>query len=221
MLDSTSIQVPNPAESTDNPSAPVITGNVFNAMATYIQHASPGERAALARLNPDQALRPHEIAALARVLLAAGLQPDTWRPATWQRWALIAHGMALAGHDGAGRLGWQLAQAGVAESRVTKLLTARGDAFTQLLPRVLRLLASKSVRPNWHELGSLGSKKAAPNAKLHSRPKTYACASPGPTFLPNPKTKKPCKPRTASASSYQKRCIPHSERHLPLAQETP
>ena len=70
MLDSTSIQVPNPAESTDNPSAPVTTGNVFNAMATYIQHASPGERAALARLNPDQTLRPHEIAALARALLA-------------------------------------------------------------------------------------------------------------------------------------------------------
>ena len=161
MLDSTSIQVPNPAESTDNPSAPVTTGNVFNAMATYIQHASPGERAALARLNPDQALRPHEIAALARVLLAAGLQPDTWRPATWQRWALIAHGMALAGHDGAGRLGSQLAQAGVAESRVTKLLTARGDAFTQLLPRVLRLLASKSVRPNWHELGSLVLKESS------------------------------------------------------------
>ena len=89
------------------------------------------------------------------------MQPDTWRPATWQRWALIAHGMALAGHDGAGRLGWQLAQAGVAESRVTKLLTARGDAFTQLLPRVLRLLASQSVRPNWKELGTLVLKEGS------------------------------------------------------------
>ena len=161
MLDSTSVPASSPAESADNPSPPVTAVNAFNVMATYIQHASPGERAALARLNPDQALRPHEIAALARVLLAAGLQPDTWRPATWQRWALIAHGMALAGHDGAGRLGSQLAQAGVAESRVTKLLTARGDAFTQLLPRVLRLLASKGVRPNWHELGSLVLKESS------------------------------------------------------------
>lgn len=124
-------------------------------MAAYIQHASTGERAALARLSPGQALRPHEIAALARALLSAGLQPETWHPDTWQRWTLIAHGMALAGHDGAGRLGAQLAHAGVAESRVTKLLTARGDAFSQLLPRVLRLLASKSVRPNWKELGPL------------------------------------------------------------------
>jgi CRISPR system Cascade subunit CasB len=38
---------------------------------------------------------------------------------------------------------------------VTKLLTSRGDAFTQLLPRVLRLLASKGVAPNWRELGEL------------------------------------------------------------------
>jgi CRISPR system Cascade subunit CasB len=83
------------------------------------------------------------------------LQPETWRPATWERWALIAHGIALAGHEGAGRLGAQLAQAGVAESRVTKLLTARGDAFAPLLPRLLRLLASKNVRPNWYELGQL------------------------------------------------------------------
>ena len=43
----------------------------------------------------------------------------------------------------------------MAESRVTKLLTARGEAFRQLLPRVLRLLASKGVQPNWFELGEL------------------------------------------------------------------
>ena len=145
----------SPADHTAPATLPAVTPSPFNAMATYIQHASTGERAALARLSPGQALRPHEIAALARALLLAGLQPETWHPDTWQRWTLIAHGMALAGHDGAGRLGAQLAHAGVAESRVTKLLTARGDAFSQLLPRVLRLLASKSVRPNWKELGPL------------------------------------------------------------------
>ncbi|WP_416401454.1 type I-E CRISPR-associated protein Cse2/CasB [Alicycliphilus denitrificans] len=128
----------------------------YTALASHILHkADPGEKAALARLSPDQPLRPHEIAALSRALLSADLAPETWRPETWRRWALIAHGMALAGHDGAGRLGSQLARAGVAESRVTKLLTARGDAFTQLLPRVLRLLASKDVRPNWYDLGPL------------------------------------------------------------------
>ena len=114
-----------------------------------------GERAALSRLDPDDELRPHQIAALSRALVYAELEPDTWKPETWQRWALIAHGMALAGHDASQSLGQQLSKANVSESRVTKLLTARGDAFRQLLPRLLRLLASKSIAPNWHELGGL------------------------------------------------------------------
>ena len=114
-----------------------------------------GERAALARLDPDGELRPHQIAALSRALIYAGLEPDTWKAETWRRWALIAHGMALAGHDASLSLGQQLSQAGVSESRVTKLLTARGDAFRQLLPRLLRLIASKGIAPNWHELGGL------------------------------------------------------------------
>lgn len=113
-----------------------------------------GERAALARLDPDGELRPHQIAALARAFVHADLEPERWRPETWRRWALIAHGMALAG-QAPGPLGNQLCAAGVSESRVTKLLTSRGDAFRQLLPRLLRLLASKEVAPNWHELGGL------------------------------------------------------------------
>lgn len=127
----------------------------MDALAWHIaEQASVGERAALARLQPD-ALRPHQISALARSLLAIGMEPDQWKPETWPRWALIAHGIALAGHDGAHRLGAQLAKAGVSEPRVTKLLTSRGPAFAQSLPRILRLLASKSVQPNWRELGTL------------------------------------------------------------------
>ncbi len=63
--------------------------------------------------------------------------------------------MALVGHDANQSLGQQLSKADVSESRVTKLLTARGDAFSQLLPRLLRLIASKGVEANWHELGGL------------------------------------------------------------------
>lgn len=126
----------------------------FGALAAYIHRSASGERAALARLQPE-ALQPHQLAALVRALLAAGLTPEEWHADTWHRWALISHGIALAGHDGKQKLGKQLAQAGVSESRVTKLLTSRGDAFTQLLPRVLRLMASKSVAPNWSELGKL------------------------------------------------------------------
>lgn len=113
-----------------------------------------GERAALARLDPEHP-RPHQIAALSRALIQAELEPEHWRPETWRRWALIAHGMALAGHSGRESLGAQLSHAGVAESRVTKLLTARGDALRQLIPSLLRLLASKEVAPNWDELGGL------------------------------------------------------------------
>lgn len=132
----------------------------FGALAAYIQRASTGDRAALARLKPE-ALQPHQLAALARALTAAGLAPEQWHADTWPRWALIAHGMALAGHDGKQKLGRQLAHAGVSESRVTKLLTSRGDAFTQLLPRVLRLLASKGMAPNWRELGELVLKESS------------------------------------------------------------
>ena len=116
---------------------------------------SSGEHAALARLDPDAELRPNQIAALTRAFVYAGLEPEKWRSETWRRWALIAHGMALAGHDGQTRLGAQLAKAGIAESRVTKLLTARGEAFRQIVPRLLRLLANKETKPNWFELGNL------------------------------------------------------------------
>jgi len=132
----------------------------FGALAARIKRADTGERAALVRLKPD-ALQPHQMAALARALTAAGLAPEQWHADTWPRWALIAHGMALAGHDGKQKLGRQLANAGVSESRVTKLLTSRGDAFTQLLPRVLRLMASKGVAPNWCELGELVLKEGS------------------------------------------------------------
>ena len=144
---------PTPDEHISSVDAPTYR-EPFGALAAYIQRASSGERAALARLQPE-ALQPHQLAALARALLAAGLSPEQWHADTWPRWALIAHGIALAGHDGKQKLGKQLAQAGVSEPRVTKLLTSRGDAFKQILPRVLRLLASKGVAPNWRELGEL------------------------------------------------------------------
>lgn len=120
-----------------------------------LRESDRGAYAALARLNMARPMRPHEVSALSNALLAAELQPQHWLPHTWQRWATVVHGMALAGHDGSTYLGRQLAQAGVAQSRVGRLLTARGDAFMQLLPRVLRLLASKNTQPNWRELGPL------------------------------------------------------------------
>jgi len=133
--------------------------DLFGALAATIKRATIADRAALVRLQPE-ALQPHGLAALSRALISAGFSPENWRDDTWPRWALIAQGIALAGHS-AGRLGEQLAQAGVAESRVMRLLTARGEAFRQLLPRLLRLLASKGVAPNWRELGELVLKESS------------------------------------------------------------
>ncbi len=113
-----------------------------------------GQKAALARMSPE-AMRADQIGALARALHGAGINPDNWPASLWKRWAMIAHGIALAGHDGEHALGTQLCNAGVSEARVTKLLTSRGDAFEQILPRVLRLMASRGIAPNWSELGTL------------------------------------------------------------------
>jgi CRISPR system Cascade subunit CasB len=140
-----------------------------------------GERAALARLDPD-APRPHQIGALARALVLADIVPDEWRPETWQRWALIAHGMALAGHDASARLGEQFSRAQVSESRVTRLLTARGDAFRQQIPRLMRLMASRSVAPNWAELGGLilatdQDEERAETQRLRIAGQYYACVA--------------------------------------------
>ena len=153
----------------------------FGALAAYILLASSSERAALARLQPD-ALQPHQLAALARALLAAGLSPDKWHTDTWPRWALIAHGMALGGHDGKQRLGRQLANAGVSESRVSKLLNSRGKAFTQLLPRVLRLLASKGVAPNWREIGELVLTEGSGDRQLQAKADEIRLRIAGPYF---------------------------------------
>lgn len=150
----------------DTHQAEPVAGHPIGKLAGFIDRADPGTRAALARLDPE-AMRPHQIAALTLALVQAGLSPDTWHPNTWKRWALVAHGIALADHDGKGRLGNQLATAGVAEARVTKLLVSRGDAFLQIVPRLLRLLASKQVKPNWYELSKLIHKNDAKNVADH------------------------------------------------------
>lgn len=158
-----------PTASTPQPPSPA-QGTPISQLARVIGQAArfpgdayglgTGEKAALARMDPD-AMRAHQIAALSRALIQAGLDPESWKPETWRRWGLIAHGMALAGHNGKEALGVQLFKTAsgkpplISESRVNKLLTARGEAFAQLIPPLLRLLASKDVAPNWNELGGL------------------------------------------------------------------
>ena len=91
-------------------------------------------------------------------------------------------GMALAGHDGKSPFGAQLATAGVSESRVTKLLTSRGNAFRQLLPRVLRLLVSHGVAPNWRELGELVLNESSTDRQRLEKAESIRLRIAGPYF---------------------------------------
>ncbi|WP_250500125.1 type I-E CRISPR-associated protein Cse2/CasB [Caballeronia sp. GAWG1-5s-s] len=141
----------------------------IEAIAAFLKDAGEGvkasknDRVALARLDPEaEELTTAQTAALTHAAERAKLDTIHWSLDRWRRWAFIAYGIALAGHDrgaengGLGaNFGRQLATAGVSEARVTRLLDARGTVFFQLLRRVLRLLASKSVKPNWVQLARL------------------------------------------------------------------
>lgn len=169
------LELPESETQQAEPAAVPATGYPIGKLAGFFDRADPGTRAVLARLSPasirlkdPEPMRPQQIAALSLALIEAGLSPDKdrWRSNTWKRWALVAHGMALAGHDSNQRLGQQLGtiqngQPVVAEARVTKLLVSRDDAFLQIVPRLLRLLASKQVKPNWYDLSQLIHKNDA------------------------------------------------------------
>ena len=100
--------------------------------------------------------------------IAGTAMPDVFFDGT-QVWQLVAYVRSLseratpATPPGDASHGEQLARAGVSESRLTRLLTARGDAFVQGLPPLLRLLGSKAIAPNWYELGRLILKEASPD----------------------------------------------------------
>jgi CRISPR system Cascade subunit CasB len=130
----------------------------FISEARVSEGKSKRDYVALKRLDPGaQSLTVEEIAALTHASHRAMLDCDKWSPDQWRKWAFIAHGIALSGHN-SGKdqfLGRQMHEAGVSEARVTRLLDARGDAFIQTLPRLLRLLASRDVAPNWAELAQL------------------------------------------------------------------
>jgi CRISPR system Cascade subunit CasB len=146
----------------------------IGAMTGFIKAGKDGDGSmkadyvALARLDPSaQTLTVQQIAALTRALHRAKVDCDYFSPMQWRRWALIAHGIALAVHCAADestpKLGQQLERAGVSEARVTRLLNVRGDALFQNLPRILRLMASRGVAPNWVEFGTLILNEGASN----------------------------------------------------------
>ncbi|GGD84352.1 type I-E CRISPR-associated protein Cse2/CasB [Caballeronia grimmiae] len=163
---------------TDTPPSPGSSGFGYRmqAIAAFLKDAREGVKAskqdyvALKRLNPDaQTLTAAQVAAIMQVAARAKLNCANWTYDEWRRWAFIAYGIALAGHDrGNGArssLGRQLFSAGVKEARLNRLLDARGAAFFQILRRVLRLMNSQNVAPNWAQLGRLVLNEGARDAR--------------------------------------------------------
>jgi CRISPR system Cascade subunit CasB len=150
------------------------------ALARFIDAGRLGEGSmkadyvALKRLDPDaEALTVQQIAALTRALHRAKVDCDQLSVERWKRWAVIVNGIALTGHhipeEGADKassqFGNQLRRAGVSDARVTRLFNARGDAFFPHLQRVLRLMESRKVKPNWADLGTFVLNESAEHPK--------------------------------------------------------
>ena len=129
---------------------------------------SRGDLAGLRRMDPDE---PGTTAAYWRLMAEKNLLGGS--PTIESKWALILHGIALmtprsgdegsnrTAHDGYIPVGRALFLGGdasrrergyYAESRLNRLLTARGTMLRTLLARMFRMLASADQPFNWREM---------------------------------------------------------------------
>ena len=147
--------------------SPMSWGDIAFELAGNIagRSFSPGDRAALRRMDPDNP----DAASFWRLLADKG---QLGSPALERKWALIMHGIAImtptvsretggrSAHDGNMPVGralylgtdMQREKAFFSEQRFNRLLTARGDMLRTLLIRMFRTLASADVSFNWREM---------------------------------------------------------------------
>ena len=127
-----------------------------------------GDLAALRRMDPDEP----DAAAFWRLIARYDLHGS---PEVERRWALVLHGIALmtrtAGDDAAGRSahvrGMPIGRALFAgdsperttafysESRMNRLLTARGPMLRTLLSRMFRMMAGANQGFDWYQMAQL------------------------------------------------------------------
>lgn len=143
---------------------------IASSLAGYVatDGFARGDLAALRRINPDGP----DAAVFWRLMSRHNLlgSPDVER-----RWALILHGIALmtrtagaepssrTAHDRNVPVGKALFQGGeperirpfYSESRLNRLLTARGSVRRALLARTFRMLGSAGQRIDWREMACL------------------------------------------------------------------
>ena len=146
------------------PSMPEIAVSMAGYVAQFTQH-DRGGLAALRRMNPDAQGEP----AFWRVM--AHYDQLNRGPELELKWALILHGIALmtptqsgdgarSAHDGSTPVGRALfagngeqgSSAFYSESRLSRLLNARGPMLRSLLVRMFRMLGAKGVTFNWREM---------------------------------------------------------------------
>ena len=124
-----------------------------------------GDLAELRRMNPDSP----DAAVFWRLMAEQDLLGN---PVVESKWALILHGIALmtptnaggsnprTAHDGSIPVGRALFLGGesqraagfFSETRLNRLLTARGPMLRTLLARMFRMLAAAGVSFNWREM---------------------------------------------------------------------
>ncbi len=114
---------------------------------------SNGDRAALKRMHFDQP------PPLAFYKMAVHYLPPGWESSTGLKdWVTIVSGMALMSpsiHRPDRSLGRVLAEVNYSESRLERLLAARGDVRRTLVLRTVRLMAAKLVSCNWSDVAGL------------------------------------------------------------------
>lgn len=74
-----------------------------------------------------------------------------------ERWATVVQGIALTGvpPDGADAGGVTLAKLGFSESRLSRLLSARGKAFRDQVTLLARFVRGRGASLDWRDLGEL------------------------------------------------------------------
>ena len=148
---------------------PANWGNIAVTLARTLASADfpRGDLAELRRMDPDAP----DAAVVWRLLARYGLLGS---PQVENKWALILHGIALmtptatgdgagrSAHDGAVPVGRAIFFGGdsqrssgyYSESRLNRLLTARGPILRRLLARMFRMVAAAGQPFNWREMAA-------------------------------------------------------------------
>jgi CRISPR type I-E-associated protein CasB/Cse2 len=137
---------------TDVSQAPLST-DTLQRMADWMTspHTNTGDLATLRRMDPND---PSSAAlVLHRLLGSTGVDGN---PS--QKWALIAHCLALAHgkhRTGGPNVGQALAALSYGEARLQMLLRADNDTLADILPRLARRLHSKGQPMDWWPLARI------------------------------------------------------------------